>query len=166
VLRAVIGEAAAEMPNTEPITVIETMLDDMSPELFPPLLEAVMAAGARDAFLTPVQGKKGRPAQLVTALCDAAQVGPVSEAVFANAPTLGLRMHEERRVCLDRRFEPVATPWGEVRVKVGRFNGRATVASPEFEDCRRLAQEAGVPVREVYAAATAAAREKGLQYHG
>ncbi|MFP4172940.1 MAG: nickel insertion protein, partial [Candidatus Hydrogenedentota bacterium] len=123
----------------------------------PPLIGAVMDCGARDAFLTPVQGKKGRPGHLVTVLCDESQVEAVTQALFANSTTLGLRTRTESRYCLERSWEWVATPWGEVRVKIGHLNGQPHQRQPEYEDCRQRAEEAGVPVRTVYAAALAAA---------
>ncbi len=157
VLRALLGKTDEAGLRAEPIVVIESTLDDMSPELYPPLIGALMDCGARDAFLTPVQGKKGRPGHLVTVLCDETQVEAVTQALFANSTTLGLRMRTESRYCLERSWEWTATPWGEVRMKIGHLNGQPHLRQPEYEDCRQRAEEAGVPVRTVYAAALAAA---------
>jgi uncharacterized protein (TIGR00299 family) protein len=164
VLRATVGEAtqASTPKTTESITVIEANLDDMIGELFPPLLTALLEAGARDAFITPVIGKKGRPAHCITVLCDAEQVDPVTRALFANATTLGVRMREEQRIVLDRSFADVETEWGTVRIKIGSRDGVQSTAAPEFEDCRKLAEAAGVPVRQVYEAALGAAAQGGL----
>jgi uncharacterized protein (DUF111 family) len=159
VLRVAIGEAA-EAPSageTETIVVMEANLDDMNPELYPPLMSSLLDAGARDAFVTPIVGKKGRPGHLVTVLCDDAQVRPVAAALFRGSKTLGVRMRTERRLCLERAWRTVRTPWGEVRVKTGTFEGETTVTSPEFEDCRAVAESAGVAVIAVYEAALAAA---------
>ena len=168
VLRAIIGEevdlrhqtVAQERDPTaccKIVTVIEFNVDDMNPELLPPLIADVIAKGARDAFFTPILGKKGRPGYLVTVLCDEPAVPDIAQTLFEGTTTFGLRMRQERRFCLEREWKQAATPWGPVRVKVGRYEGRVTSASPEFEDCRRVAEEAAVPVIRVYEAACAAA---------
>lgn len=158
VLRVLIGRASAAFAgDTETITVVEANLDDMSGELFPPLVQALITAGARDAFLTPVLGKKGRPAHTVTALCDDARLGAVIHALFTNSTTLGVRTRQEQRYILPRAVRKVATPWGEVRVKIGTFNDSTNSAAPEYEDCAALAAEHKVPVRRVYDHALAAA---------
>lgn len=141
----------------EVVTVIEANVDDMNPELLPPVISDLLESGARDAFLTPILGKKGRPGYLVTALCDEDTVRDLSRILFEGTTTFGLRMRRERRICLEREWKQANTPWGPVRVKVGRFEGKATSGSPEFEDCRRVAEEASVPVIRVYEAARAAA---------
>jgi uncharacterized protein (TIGR00299 family) protein len=157
VLRVLIGQAASVSTANQTIVVIEANIDDMNPELFPPLVHDLLAAGARDAFLTPILGKKGRPAHLVTALADDAAVSRVTDTLFRGSSTLGLRMRREERICLDREWKNVRTPWGEVRVKLGRRNGSLTNSAPEFEDCARVAESAKVTVRQVYDAAHAAA---------
>jgi hypothetical protein len=157
VLRVLIGALESDAEFTESITVVEANIDDMNPELLPPLLTALLDAGARDAFLTPVIGKKGRPAYCATALCDDDKLHAVTEALFRHSSTLGLRARRERRMVLARRWETVHTPWGAVRVKIGDFAGAPSVAAPEFEDCRALADSLGVAVRRVYEAALAAA---------
>jgi hypothetical protein len=162
VLRALLGESAEPGRSHESITIIEANIDDMSPEMLPPLVGDLLEAGARDAFVTPIVAKKGRPAHLVTALCDEAHTDAVARALFRGSTTLGLRIRREERICLEREFRNAKTPWGEVRVKIGRYDGVQTVASPEFEDCRRCAQEAGVPALAVYNAAVAAAAKGEL----
>jgi pyridinium-3,5-bisthiocarboxylic acid mononucleotide nickel chelatase len=157
VLRVVLGEIDAALPATEPIVVIETNIDDMNPELIPPLLSDALDRGARDAFVTPILGKKGRPAQLITVLCDPDTVSVIVETLFKGSTTLGVRMREERRICLPREWRSVRTPWGGVRVKIGALGDSTNSASPEFDDCRRVAEEAGESVKAVYSAALAAA---------
>lgn len=164
-LRALIGKSDVAAVARESVWVLEANIDDMNPELLPPLVTALLEAGARDAFLTPIIGKKGRPAYCVTALCDDAALGRVSQALFAHSTTLGLRMRREERIVLERRWEQARTPWGAVRVKTGVLDGAVRNAAPEFEDCRALAEQAGVPVRMVYDAALAAAL-KGEFEHG
>lgn len=158
VLRVLIGETAdSVVENIENITIIEANLDDMTGELFPPLVQALLSAGARDAFLTPVLGKKGRPAHIVTALCEDAKLQTVLHALFTNSTTLGVRTRQEKRFVLPRATKRVSTPYGEVRVKIGTFNEHTNSRAPEYEDCAECALAAKVPVRVVYEAALAAA---------
>jgi uncharacterized protein (TIGR00299 family) protein len=160
VLRVIVGEMAA-LP-TEPagrVTVIEALIDDMSGELLAPALDALLAAGAHDAFLTPVMAKKGRPAHLLTVLCDGSLLSGMTRTLFEHTTTLGLRFREERRTVLERAWRSVPTAYGAVRVKMGFLDGVPTVFHPEYEDCRARAAEQGVPVRRVAEAAHAAAVE-------
>lgn len=157
VLRVLYGEAVGAGSQTETIVVIEANIDDMNPELFPPLINDLIEAGCRDAFLTPILGKKGRPAHLVTILAPENLVDKATAILFRGSTTLGLRMRHEQRICLAREHKCVATPWGEVSVKVSRYKGEVTNSAPEHEDCAAVARAAGVPVLEVYQAAYAAA---------
>ena len=163
VLRVIIGETADEAvaPTgpAESVTVIEAVVDDMSGELLAPALDALLAAGARDAFLTSVLEKKGRPAYLVTVLCDAEQLSGMTRTLFEHTTTLGVRYREERRTTLERAWRSVPTAYGAVRVKIGFLDGVSTVFHPEYEDCRARAAEHAVPVRRVAEAAQAAAIE-------
>jgi uncharacterized protein (DUF111 family) len=161
VLRAMIGEETIQAdtccPGGVTVTVIEVNIDDINPELLPPLVADLLKNGARDAFLTPILGKKGRPGYLVTILCDEPAVPALSRVLFEGTTTFGLRMRQERRICLDREWKRAQTPWGSVRIKIGKFNGVVTTTSPEFEDCRQVAEAAAVAVMKVYDAARAAA---------
>lgn len=157
-LRMVLGEAedAAIRPG-EPLLVVEATVDDLSPELAPHLLERLLAAGARDAFLAPVVMKKGRPGVTVTALAAPDRRRAVVETLFAESTTLGVRTTEAARETLERRAVPVETPWGPVTVKLGLAgDGSIVNRAPEFEDCRKLAESGGVPLKEIYRAALAA----------
>lgn len=158
VLRVFLGETVKTWPRSEEICVIETNVDDMTPELLAPLIGDLIDRGARDAFVTPVLGKKGRLAHLVTVLCDASELGDMLEQVFRGSSTFGVRIRTEERVCLDREWKIAETPWGEVRVKLGSLAGSGIQrAAPEFDDCRRVATENNVSVVDVYQAALAAA---------
>lgn len=161
VLRVLVGESSetpsADLPDMEPITVVEANIDDMNPELLPELISGALARGARDAFLTPILGKKGRPAYVFTILCDEARLADIVPAIFYASTTFGVRIRQERRICLEREFRLVRTPWGLVQIKVGRYGDAVTSLSPEFEDCRRLAEASGVSVLAVYELAHAAA---------
>ena len=162
VLRVLIGESAEADFAGQQVTVIDANIDDMNPEILPTLLTDLIEKGARDAFLTPLLGKKGRPAHMITVICDEAKVQELVGVIFRGSTTLGVRMRQESRICLHRHWYTVATRWGEVRIKVGEFDGERTVASPEFEDCNKLARSAGVSVLEVYNAALAAANSGEL----
>ncbi|MFZ0882375.1 MAG: nickel pincer cofactor biosynthesis protein LarC, partial [Candidatus Acidiferrales bacterium] len=157
VLRLLIGEIAVSEPGEHwdaPITVIETNVDDMSPQIYGYFVERALAAGALDVFSTPVQMKKNRPGLLVTILAEPAKAAALIDLVFRETTTLGVRTHEVRRKILDREFVPVLTPFGEVQMKVSRMNGTVLNATPEYEDCQRIAAQKGIPLKQVIAAAT------------
>lgn len=160
VLRVTLGAPLGQADVTAPPEVVrvEANLDDMSPQLVAPLFEALLAAGAVDVWSTPILMKKGRPALEVTALCAPAALAEVRRAFFLNSTTLGVRLQPMERFTLARAFERVETPYGAVRIKLGALDGAVLGATPEFEDCRRLAARAKAPVRVVLAAATAAAQ--------
>lgn len=156
VLRIVVGEADAA-PG-ERVLVLECEVDDMSPQLFGPLIERLLGAGAKDAYLTPVHMKKGRPGILISVLASGERRQAIEELLFAETTTLGVRSQEWQRTALERETLSVETPYGPVGIKLGRRAGRVVNAQPEFDDCQRLALERGVPVKEVWAAALAAWR--------
>jgi uncharacterized protein (TIGR00299 family) protein len=137
-----------------PVTVIETNLDDMSPQIYGYFAERALAAGALDVFSTPVQMKKNRPGQLVTLLSEPENVTRLIDLVFSETTTIGVRTYDVRRKTLNREFVSVETPLGSVRMKVSRMNGTILNATPEYEDCQRIAAERGVPLKQVLAAAS------------
>jgi pyridinium-3,5-bisthiocarboxylic acid mononucleotide nickel chelatase len=157
VLRLLIGENAVAEPGEHwdaPVTVIETNLDDMSPQIYGYFVERALEAGALDVFSAPVQMKKNRPGLLVTLLAEPANVSRLIDLIFRETTTIGVRTHEVRRKTLDREFLPVTTPFGEVRMKISRMNGSILNAAPEYDDCRRIAAECGIPLKQVIAAAS------------
>lgn len=143
---------------TDTVTQIETNLDDLSPEITGTLIDKCLAAGALDAFLTPVQMKKYRPAVLLTILAHADRVQGLLDLLFRETTTFGVRLSEKKRVILEREFRTVSTPFGEVRIKLGYWDGRLVQRAPEFESCRALSEQTGQPLRLVYEAAIAAAQ--------
>jgi uncharacterized protein (TIGR00299 family) protein len=151
VLRIMAGELAERTGDTHSgtIRVLEANLDDMNPQIFGYLLDKALAAGALDVFGTPVQMKKSRPGTLVTILCKPEDESKFQEMLFAETTTLGVRSHLVERHALPREFVKVATRFGEVRVKLSRDSVRIQHASPEFDDCRKLAEEKNVPLHEV-----------------
>lgn len=162
VVRAFLGESEASAEGGGPpatIAVLEANIDDMSPEIFPHVIEGALKAGALDAFSIPVTGKKGRPGQLLTLLCPLAKQDALTRFLFRETSTLGVRRRTTGRAVAERAWVEVDLPWGRVRVKKGTFEGALTNLAPEYEDCRRLAEESGVPLKEVFEAALARARE-------
>ena len=156
-LRILIGEEETAPTEATTVTLIEANIDDQSPQLYEAAAAALFAAGALDVWLTPILMKKGRPAHTLSILCEPADVEALTSVVFRETTTLGVRHTAWNRTCLQREWVEVATPFGTVRVKVGRQNGALRTAMPEYEDCRARAAEAGVAVKRVQAAATAAA---------
>jgi hypothetical protein len=151
VLRLTVGEAAVASNSSTPelVSVLEANIDDLNPQVFGYVLDKLLEAGALDVFGTPVQMKKNRPGMLLTVLTRPEDASRVSKLIFAETTTLGIRMREERREVLMRRSVEVVTPWGSVRMKVANLNGTVTNYAPEFEDCRRIASEHGVPLKSV-----------------
>jgi hypothetical protein len=154
VLRVMVGEDRSASAS-ERILVLETEIDDMSPQLYGPLVDRLLAAGALDVYLTPVQMKKGRPGTLVTVLGEPAGREALENVLFAETTTLGVRRLEWERTALERDVVSVDTPYGAVALKRGRLGGRVVNVQPEFEDCQRLSASHGVAVKEVWAAALA-----------
>jgi uncharacterized protein (TIGR00299 family) protein len=157
VLRLLVGERATpDGAITETLTSLETNVDDLNPEIYDYVMARLFDAGALDVFLSPIQMKKNRPATLVRVLCQPADADALMAILFAETSTLGVRQQLVTRHCLARRAHTVETPYGSVRVKVASLGDGQVKAAPEYEDCRRLAEASGVPLREVYRAAEAA----------
>jgi len=151
-LRVLLGRSQADRESDE-ILVIEANIDDSTPEVLGYVVEKLLTAGAVDAFCTPIYMKKNRPAVMITALVEPARQSAIEDIILGETTTFGLRSYRAGRTKLDRSHVVVETPYGAIRVKVGRRGGRLVTASPEFEDCRAAAERAGVPLREVMAAA-------------
>jgi len=151
VLRILVGEVSGRPVEGHggTIRVLEANLDDMNPQIFGYLLEKALAAGALDVFATPIQMKKSRPGIVVTILCQPEDESKFQAMLFAETTTLGVRSHLVDRQALPREHVVISTRFGDVRVKVSQTNGRVQHASPEFEDCRKLAEENNVPLQEV-----------------
>jgi uncharacterized protein (TIGR00299 family) protein len=156
-LRCFLGEAA-EAGETETIVQVETTIDDMSPQLYEPLLERLFEAGALDVFLTPVIMKRSRPGTVLTALCPPARVDALSRVLFAESSTLGVRWTEMTRARLEREMVTLTTTYGALPFKVSRLDGRVVTVTPEFADVVRIARDKALPVREVLDQARADAR--------
>ncbi len=155
-LRAVAERTAAAAAHSPQVLVVEFSVDDATPQLLAYATERLFAAGALDVHTTPVQMKKGRAGHQVTALARAEEFDAVAHAVLTETTTLGLRFHREGRIELDRAIEKIDTPFGAIRVKVGRLAGREVQATPEYDDCAAAARKHRVPLLRVQQAALAA----------
>ncbi|HET91019.1 MAG TPA: nickel pincer cofactor biosynthesis protein LarC [Chloroflexi bacterium] len=159
-LRVSIGETEHKERAYEEdtITVIEANIDDMSPQFYDHVLARLFEAGAVDVFLTPIQMKRNRPAVQLSVLVPAEHAPAARDVVFAETTTIGLRVHTAHRWKLSRVESTVETPYGPVRVKIARRGEAAVNVAPEYQDCRRLAEAHGVPLKTVHQAALEAAR--------
>ena len=155
VLRLLLGTSAARRA-AERIVKIECEIDDMNPQLFGPLMDALAADGALDVFYAPVQMKKNRPGTLVTVIVPPDRKDAVVSRIFAETTTIGVRFSEMLRDRLDREIVSVDTPLGAIRFKVAGRAGRVINAAPEFDDCARIAAERRLPIKEVQAIAAKA----------
>jgi hypothetical protein len=156
VLRLLLGQAAAPL-RADALVELAATIDDASPELYAHALDAVFAAGARDAWLVPAQMKKQRPGVVLHALADATARAAVAAAILRETTAIGLRWHDVERIVLPRREVSVQTAYGPVRVKIADAPDGTPNVAPEYEDCRRIARERGVALKLVYQAAIAAA---------
>ncbi len=153
ILRVLVGQTA-ENADVDEITVLEANLDDASPELVGHCTERLLNEGALDVYAVPIHMKKSRTGVVLTVLCEHSTRGVMEGILFAETTTFGIRHHSVSRVRLRRRHETVSTSLGEIRMKVGERKGVVT-ASPEYEDCKVVAERHGVALREVIAAANA-----------
>ena len=154
VVRLTIGEAQAALKvSEETITVLEANLDDLNPQVFGYVMDRALEEGALDVFGAPVQMKKSRPGMVLTVLCRPEDATKLTQLLFAETSTLGVRRREERRQALARKWVSVETEWGAVRLKIASMNGTVTNYAPEYEDCKKIAAEHRVPLKAVMQAA-------------
>ena len=159
VVRLTIGEAPSSLATKtakDTIAILEANLDDLNPQVFGYVMDRLLEEGALDVFGIPVQMKKNRPGTLLTVLCRPEDAARLTQLIFAETSTLGVRQRLEQRQILARRWVTVATQWGDVRIKVASLNGTVSHYAPEYEDCRRIASERHVPLKEVMQEATQA----------
>ncbi len=158
VLRVYLGEMQAsqivrgDADDTEiqSVFLVECNIDDMNPELYEDVMEALFAKGAYDVFLTPVVMKKSRPATRISVLCREEDKPAIEEILWLRTSTFGLRLQRISKVMLQRDFSTLSTKFGDVAIKNGYWRGRKIKSKPEYEDCKRLAKEKGVSVKEIY----------------
>jgi len=156
-LRVMIGETITANEQDE-VWMVETNIDDMPGEHFGYLLEKILDAGALDGYITPVQMKKSRPGTLISIIVDDANLSKVERIIFEQSTTFGIRKYKANRKKLYRKFVEVKTEYGIIKVKIGMLNGCIKNISPEHEDCRKIADERGLPLKLVYNAAMNAAQ--------
>jgi uncharacterized protein (TIGR00299 family) protein len=151
VMRLLVGEETASQEQAvEPIAVIETVIDDSTPQLLAYVSELLLASGAWDVYRVPVQMKKGRTGVQLTVLTRPDLVPTLRDLLFRETTTIGLHWRTESKIALEREFATVETPWGAVQMKVARWpSGEVANASPEYEDCRKLAAQHSVPLKQV-----------------
>jgi len=152
VVRLSVGEtveAHLSLLPMEEISVLEANVDDMTPQIFGYVMDRALQEGALDVFGTSVQMKKNRPGMLLTVLCQTEDSQRLTRMIFAETTTLGVRMRQETRARLARRHLSINTKWGEVRMKLANLNGSVSNYAPEYEDCRRIAEQKHVPLKTV-----------------
>lgn len=156
VLRVLVGESEARDATDERLWMLETNLDDASPQIIGHIMDRVLALGALDCFFTPVQMKKNRPGVLLSVLCGRDEKEAVMKLLFTETTTIGVRSYEVTRRALQRSVVRVETQYGPIDVKVAHLDGRVVNEMPEFEQCREAAAQAGVPLKIVEDAARVA----------
>ena len=152
VMRLSLG-SLPEQKNSDEMWLLEANVDDSTPEVIAYAIDKLLAAGALDAWITPIIMKKGRPAFLLSALCMETNKIAVEDVVFAETSSIGVRWQQVRRTVADRSMVAVQTEWGTVGVKVAERDGQVINVAPEFGDCRHLAEQSGAPLKKIYQAA-------------
>lgn len=148
-LRLIIGRKEPKA-GKEKVMVVETNIDDMNPQLYDYVMEKLLGMEVQEVFLTPILMKKSRPATLITVICSAEKLTSVIDFLIRETTTLGLRWREEERNCADREILTLQTRYGKIRFKLARWEGKSVNLSPEYEDCKKLALEKGVSLKEVF----------------
>ncbi|HEX7332627.1 MAG TPA: nickel pincer cofactor biosynthesis protein LarC [Pyrinomonadaceae bacterium] len=156
VLRVLLGETEDNTAADERLWMLETNLDDASPQIVGHVMDRVLDSGALDCFFTPVQMKKNRPGVLLSVLCGREEKEAVMRLLFMETTTLGVRSYEVTRRALQRSVVRVETQYGPIDVKVAHLDGRVVNEMPEFEQCRQAALHANVPLKVVEEAARVA----------
>jgi len=150
-LRVIIGEGIQQDHATlDALVQLETNIDDLNPEIYNYVMDQLFQSGALDVFLIPIQMKKNRPGTLLQVLARTSDVAELRKIIFKETTTIGIRQQHIERYALDRELRKVLTPFGEVQVKIAQLGGGKVKVAPEYEDCRKLAQDHKVPIQEIY----------------
>lgn len=152
VLRAIIGDTI-ELPDTDILHVLECNIDNLNPEIYEFVMDKLLMSGALDVSLSPLLMKKSRPGTLLKVLCDMEHMAQLQKIIFTETSTLGLRVYEVKRPRLQRNHVLVETKYGPVRVKISGLNDDIYSVAPEYEDCKQLALQSNVPLKQIYDAA-------------
>jgi uncharacterized protein (TIGR00299 family) protein len=148
-LRVLIGEAEAEKTGHQAM-LIQCNIDDMNPEFFEYLSEKLFRSGAADVYYSNIMMKKGRPGIIVNVICEQEAADQVRNVLFTESTTIGIRTFPFNKDTLSRKFETITTTYGDVRIKRSYYQDREVSVKPEYDDCRRIADEKGIPLKEVY----------------
>ena len=148
ILRVLIGDDE-QVYDMDEVVLLETNIDDMNPQIYEYLIEKLMQAGALDVYITPTLMKKSRPANILSILANIEDMHEIRKLVFKETTTLGIRINKMGRSVLKREIKEVETPYGRIRVKISSDNNGVKNIIPEYEDCKRIAFETGIPVREI-----------------
>ncbi|HHT9113420.1 MAG: nickel pincer cofactor biosynthesis protein LarC [Planctomycetes bacterium] len=148
-LRVLIGEAIPNIASDE-MWIVETNIDNMSGEVLGYVMEKLFEAGAVDAYFTPIQMKKGRPGVIINSIVSESSLSAVELVLLNQTTTFGIRKYKVVRTILTREFKEVDSRLGKIKVKIGKYNGDIKSFSPEYEDCKRIAEERGIPLKQVY----------------
>jgi hypothetical protein len=151
VLRAELGRF--QCLEKSDLLVMETNIDDCNPQIFDYVMERLFKVGALDVWLTPIQMKKNRPAITLSVLAPASLQEEIEKIIFSETTTIGIRRYAVERTAAERHEETVQTPWGSVRVKISSVNGKVCTTTPEIDECRKIAEATGVPLKKVTGAA-------------
>ena len=149
-LRIILGELSIANELKKEIFVLETNIDDMNPEFYDVVMEKLFQAGAVDVFLTPIIMKKNRPATKLSVLTQQQNVEMLANEVLKNTTSFGIRFYPVERVMLEREFQEIETVLGKVKVKIGKRDGEVCHISPEYEHCKKISREQGIPIKKVY----------------
>lgn len=149
ILSPAVGKKETRAPSDETVTVIETNIDDMNPQIFEYVMEKLFRAGALDVYFTQVIMKKGRPGVKLTVLCNGKHEETLMRIVLAETSTIGLRFYEIKRRTLQRQVVMRDTEFGRLRVKIAKLGGEVMKVAPEYEDCVKIAKRLDIPLIEV-----------------
>ncbi|MBZ4645960.1 MAG: pyridinium-3,5-bisthiocarboxylic acid mononucleotide nickel chelatase [Petroclostridium sp.] len=148
-LRVTLGEVKKKITPNDEVIVMESNIDDMTGEVAGYVMEKLFSAGALDVFYTPIYMKKNRPAVKLTVICSQEKLGAIEHIILSETSTIGIRKYKTERICMDRKIITVNTPYGLARVKVSSL-GDIEKYAPEYEDCKKLAQIAHLPLKDIY----------------
>jgi len=148
-LRLIVGTSTPASAK-ERVIVVETNIDDMNPQIYDYVMEKLLAMEVLEIFITPILMKKNRPGHLLTVISPSEKLSAITKFLLTETTTLGLRWHEEERAKAEREIVPLQTQHGRIRFKVARWEGKVINLSPEYEDCKKLAKEKGIPLKEIF----------------
>ncbi|MGD0340157.1 MAG: nickel pincer cofactor biosynthesis protein LarC [Bacteroidales bacterium] len=148
-LRVFIGEAQEPLTGHDAL-LLECNIDDMNPEFFEHISDTLFKAGASDVYISGIIMKKGRPGNVLSVICEPGMEGILREIIFLESTSVGIRTFPFRKDTLSRKFEVIKTPYGDITVKRSFYNEKEVSCKPEFEECRKIALDKGIPVKEVY----------------